>query len=310
MCRRNRKIRKVNNMRIFITGATGFLGYHITNLCVAARHKVLCLKRTTSVSLFEPIVEKEIEWVNSDEEGWEQTVLDFQPDVLIHCAWGGVSAEGRNNPIVQHQNVVLSEKLFKLCPYRQIIVLGSQEEYGRIDSVINEDYRLNPVTEYAKAKIETCKILQDYANTMSIEWQWIRVFTVYGEKQKESWLIPSMVQKCLNPEIKVMETTKGEQTYSYMYSTDFAKAITSVVGVDGKSGIYNISSSTPTMLKDLFSIIKEKLHSNIEFAPVLPYREYQSMMIMGDSSKFKAAFGDYEQTSLSQGLDNIIRTII
>ena len=61
---------------------------------------------------------------------------------------------------------------------------------------------------------------------------------------------------------------------------------------------------------DLFSLIKQKTNSKIEFNPVLPYREYQSMMIMGDSTKFKNTFGDYEKTTLSQGLDRIIQTLI
>lgn len=297
-------------LKIFITGATGFLGYHIASSCLAAGFDLLCLKRKSSVSLFKPDQEEIISWVNADEEAWEKTVVDYQPDILIHCAWEGVSAENRNNSQVQCKNIQLSEKLIKLCPYRQIIVLGSQEEYGRIDSVVDENYPLAPITEYAKAKIETCKMLQKYAENKGIEWLWIRVFTVFGEKQKEDWLIPSIIKKCLNPDELQMDTTKGEQSYSYLYSADFASAITSTLGEVGNSGIYNISSSTPIRLIDLFSLIKQKTNSKIEFHPVLPYREYQSMMIMGDSTKFKNTFGDYEKTTLSQGLDRIIQTLI
>ena len=297
-------------LKIFITGATGFLGYHIANSCIDAGFELLCLKRKSSVSLFSPEQEKIITWVNSDDEAWEKIVVDYHPDILIHCAWEGVSAENRNNPQVQCKNIQLSEKLIKLCSYKQIIVLGSQEEYGRIDSVVDENYPLSPITEYAKAKIETCKFLQKYAEEKDIQWLWIRVFTVFGEKQKEDWVIPSMIRKCLNPDEVQMDTTKGDQSYSYLYSADFARAITSTLGKVGNSGIYNISSSTPTKLKDLFSLIKWKTNSKIEFNPVLPYREYQSMMIMGDSTKFKNTFGDYEKTTLSQGLDCIIQTII
>lgn len=296
-------------MKIFITGATGFLGYHIANVCVVKGHQVLCLKRKSSISMFEELIEREISWVNSDEKEWMASVVEFQPDVLIHCAWGGVSADSRNNPEVQAKNIQLSENLFKLTNYKQIIVLGSQEEYGRIDSMVDESHFLNPITEYAKAKIATCELLKAHAESTNTEWQWIRVFTVYGEKQKESWLIPSMIKKCKDPSIEEMETTKGEQTYSYLYSFDFANAIASVVGANDKSGIYNISSTTPTMLKDLFETIKYKTKSSIIFKPVLPYREYQSMLIMGNSRKFKNAFGEYEVNSLSQGLDNIINTI-
>ena len=297
-------------LKIFITGVTGFLGYHIASSCIDSGFDLLCLKRKSSVSLFNPEQEKIIRWINADEEAWEKAVVDYQPDILIHCAWEGVSAENRNNPKVQCKNIQLSENLIKLYPYKQIIILGSQEEYGRIDSVVDENYPLSPITEYAKAKIETCKILQQYAENKEVEWLWFRVFTVFGEKQKEDWLIPSMIRKCLNPNELQMDTTKGEQSYSYLYSADFARAIKSTLGKVGNSGIYNISSSIPTKLNDLFSLIKWKTNSKIEFNPVLPYREYQSMMIMGDSTKFKNTFGDYEKTTLSQGLDRIIQTII
>lgn len=296
-------------MKIFITGATGFLGFHITNLCISKGFEILCLKRSTSISLFDSIIEDNINWVESNKDGWEESVIKFSPDILIHCAWSGISAENRNNSYIQHQNIKLSEKLFKLCPYKQIIVLGSQEEYGRIDAIVDENHPLDPLTDYGKAKIETCKILKEYAEMKMIDWQWIRVFTVYGEKQKETWLIPAMIKRCLDPQEIEMETTKGEQTYSYLYSADFANAIVSMIGAKGKSGIYNLSSSTPTMLKDLFSMIKLKTNSKIVFNPVIPYREYQSMMIMGDCTKFKAAFGEFEQTSLSEGLENIIQII-
>lgn len=45
-------------MRIFVTGATGYLGYHFANVAVSQGHKILCLRRTTSKSLFEPILKQ------------------------------------------------------------------------------------------------------------------------------------------------------------------------------------------------------------------------------------------------------------
>lgn len=49
------------DMRIFVTGATGFLGAHIANVCIDKGHEVLCLKRNLSRSLFRPEIEKKTE---------------------------------------------------------------------------------------------------------------------------------------------------------------------------------------------------------------------------------------------------------
>lgn len=63
------------------------------------------------------------------------------------------------------------------------------------------------------------------------------------------------------------------------------------------------------MLNDLFEAIRQKTHSHIIYNKVLPYREYQSMLVMGNCDKFKNAFGEYEATSLSHGLDNTINSL-
>lgn len=88
-------------MRIFLTGATGFLGFHIANICIKNSDEILCLRRTSSKSKFSPQIEKKIKWVNRDTTNWKEVVKDFAPDILIHAAWEGVSSEDRNNEEVQ-----------------------------------------------------------------------------------------------------------------------------------------------------------------------------------------------------------------
>jgi UDP-glucose 4-epimerase len=292
-------------MKVLITGATGFLGYHITKACLTKGYEVACLKRSTSKSLFESDIEKHIQWLTEGDLKFAEELQAFSPDVLVHAAWGGVAADGRHNPAVQAANVEMTRKMMNVFPFRQVIMLGSQDEYGRIDRKIDENFPLHPVSEYAKAKIECLGMLQKHAEETDVEWQWIRIFSAYGEKQQENWLIPSVIHECMSG-AKVMETTPGEQVYSYLYAEDFARAIASMIGTKGKSGVYNISSSTAIQLKELFQLIKELTGADITFRPSLPYRPNQSMMILGDASKFIRAFGSYEQTSLKEGIRNMI----
>lgn len=293
-------------MKILVSGATGFLGYHIANRCVEQGHEVMCLRRKGSKSLFDEATERRIAWMEADTPQGRSAVSSFSPEVFIHAAWGGVSAEGRNNPEIQQANIDMTDRMMKMFPYKQIIMLGSQDEYGQIDSVINEDYPLSPVSEYAKTKIVCSRQLKTYCESNNIEWQWIRIFSVYGEKQKPQWLIPSTVRKCIAGESK-METTLGEQVYSYLYSSDFSYAIESVVGQKGKSGIYNISSAVPVSIKELQEEIKQLTGSDIQYVRTMPYRPNQSMTIMGDSTRFIQAFGEFEHTTLRQGLERVIR---
>lgn len=292
-------------MKIFVSGATGYLGYHFVKVSVNQGHEVLCLRRQTSKSLFEPGIENKVQWVVNDEYLISK-VIDFQPDVLFHAAWGGVRGADRNNIDIQKDNLVMSHNLFTLYPYKQIIAIGSQAEYGYYNDIISEDYPLNPTMEYAKAKVECCKDLQNYSDQNNIEWQWIRIFTVFGEKQTGG-LIKLAIEKCFNGE-KSFDTTPGEQKYSYLYAEDFGKAICNMLGSKGKSGIYNLSQpqclkSNKEILESVKILTKSDIHLNFG---AMPYPEGQVMLMDGSVNKFEKAFGAVPYTNFEVAMANTI----
>lgn len=243
---------------------------------------------------------------HTEVDSCQDRVIEFAPEILVHCAWGGVSAAERNDFFIQKANVELSKQVVKLYPFKQIICIGSQDEYGCLSTIVDESHRLSPISEYAKAKISFCDWLKVYSNINNIDWIWIRLFNMYGPGQSSNWLIPSVVSKCLNGEV-TMQTTLGEQRYAYLYVDDFSRAIISTFGKKGASGIYNLSSSVDVSLKDIFITIKRLSHSNIKFDfGAIPYRAGQSMIICGDSSKFISTFGRFETVPLEEGLKRLL----
>lgn len=294
-------------MNIFVTGATGFLGYHFVNLAVAKGYKVICLKRSLSRSLFSPDVEGKITWVKSDEK-LKNVVKDFNPDVLFHAAWGGVRGEDRDNANIQNDNIEMSRKIFTLHPYKQIISIGSQAEYGYYSGRIAEDYPLNPISEYAKAKTQCCEEMKRHCIAHNIEWQWIRIFTVFGEKQTGG-LIKIAAEKCLRNE-KELLTTKGEQRYSYLYSSDFADAMCKILGSKGKSGIYNLSQPRGIYSnKEILDKVKLLTKSDINYSfGAIPYPEGQVMLMDGNVDKFENAFGTIPYTDFDEALTMTINS--
>lgn len=296
-------------MRIFITGATGYLGYHLAVQCINEGHQVLCLKRSTSKSLFSEEQEKQITWVTKDNEGWENQVKTFAPEVLIHAAWGGVRGNGRENFEIQKNNILMSNLLFTLYPYQQIIAIGSQAEYGFYEGPVSEDHELHPTMRYAIAKCEVQYELQKYCVSKGIEWQWIRVFTVFGEKQTGG-LIQLAINNCKNG-VKQFDTTEGNQVYSYLYTKDFAKAICQVIGSKGKSGVYNISQPNEELSnRDILETIKQMMDSNIHYNyGAVPYAKDQVMLMTGSVDKFEKAFGPIPCTDFRVALQNTINSL-
>lgn len=296
-------------MKIFITGATGYLGYHIACQCLSDGHQVLCLRRSTSKSLFDEKQEQRVQWVTINEEDWVETVSAFAPDVLIHAAWGGVRGAGREDADIQKHNILMSNQLYSLYPYKQIIALGSQAEYGYYKGPVSEDHELRPTMMYAKAKVASMHELQTYSEAKGTEWQWIRVFTVFGEKQTGG-LISLAINNCKQNK-QFFDTTKGEQVYSYLYAKDFAKAICNVIGAKGKSGIYNISQPQEEHSnKDILETIKAMMGSSIQNNyGAVPYTKDQIMLMSGTVDKFEKAFGRISHTDFGVALQNTINSL-
>ena len=296
-------------MKIFITGSTGYLGYHISCQCLSEGHQVLCLKRPTSKSLFDTKQERQIQWVTINEESWKESVYAFAPDVLIHAAWGGVRGAGREDADIQKQNILMSKMIFSLYPYKQIVAIGSQAEYGYYKGPVNEDHELRPLMKYAQAKCVVQRELQTYCEKNNIEWQWIRVFTVFGEKQTGG-LISLAINNCKQGK-ESFDTTEGKQVYSYLYTKDFAKAICNVIGSKGKSGIYNISQPLEEHSnKGILETIKAMMGSNIQYNyGAVAYPKDQVMLMSGSADKFEKAFGKIPHTDFKVALQNTINSL-
>ena len=294
-------------MRIFITGATGYLGYHFAKQALKNGHDILCLRRQTSKSLFDADIENRVLWLTKD-DNLQKNVFSFQPDILFHAAWGGVRGLGRDDKVIQNENVVMSRELFSLYPYKQIISIGSQAEYGYYSDSISEEHPLNPTMEYAKAKVQCCNELKAYSEKNNIEWQWIRIFTVFGEKQTGG-LIKLAIEKCLNGEMS-FDTTPGEQKYSYLYAEDFGNAVCNMLGSKGKSGIYNLSQpkcikSNKEILEEVKTLTKSDIHLNFG---AIPYPEGQVMLMDGNVDKYEKAFGKVPYTDFKTALSNTINS--
>lgn len=296
-------------MRILLTGATGFLGSHIAESLLTDKYEILALKRT--ISKYDNLsFTHSVLWVDIDTLGWEKRVVEFSPSIIIHTAWIGVSSEGRDNWNDQLENIDFMTQLLelaRLCGNCKFISLGSQAEYGNFSGKIDETYPVNPTNAYGFVKVSAQRMLQSFCEIHNICWYWLRVFSVFGERESDKWLIPNVIKAILQGEEKI-DCTFGQQRYSYLYVKDFAEAVKKIVKSDGNySGIYNISSNHPIKLRTLLEMIKEKTNPNFQLNyGALPYRSGQSMHMEGDASKFQSQFGDIVLSDFENKLEKTI----
>ena len=296
---------------VLITGITGFLGCHIGELLCNDGYKIVATRRKSSNLKNCLGFERNITWIDIDEDNWKEKIITYHPQIIIHAAWIGVEASEREDWGLQTQNLFFLQQLLEIAKHsntKKIIALGSQSEYGFIDTIVTENHRLRPTNAYGAVKIIISQLLSNYCVQNLIKWYWLRVFSIFGEKESTKWLLPSAITTIAISGKSSMDFSLGEQQYAYLYVKDFANSIKKFIEYSyNSSGIYNISASKPAKLKNIITNIKNNI--NPEFVlnfGALPYRQDQSMLVAGNTNKYNQIFGEIDKTSFEVAIKNTI----
>ncbi|WP_448105293.1 NAD-dependent epimerase/dehydratase family protein [Pedobacter panaciterrae] len=297
--------------KILITGITGFLGSHIAEKLIQEGIGVIGLKRTISDTWRCNQILDKIEWVDI-ETGYQDLILKKQPDTIIHSAWIGVEAKDRDNWTLQAQNIQFLVQLLEIAKQtkvKKIIFLGSQSEYGITDGKVFENKKSVAATAYGSIKLACLEILKTFSETNHIDWVWLRVFSLFGERENVSWLIPSLIKRMTSE--TEMDFTKGEQMYAYLYVRDFAEIILRIVNTPVISDIYNVSANEARSLKSVITEIRDLVNPKFKLnMGVLPYRKNQSMHIEGDISKLQSQIGEINFTNFNVALRRTLKSYL
>ena len=82
-------------------------------------------------------------------------------DILIHLAWVGSDRKNRAIPEIQKTNILIVENIVKILKFTnisRIFGIGSQDELLNGQQPWNDNSKISPSSEYAKAKFKTFKL--------------------------------------------------------------------------------------------------------------------------------------------------------
>ena len=113
--------------------------------------------------------------------------------------------------------------IFYKTDLKCFIQIGSSLEYGRISSPNKESQKCKPVSYYGKAKYLASKHLIDFDERNSFPFIILRLYQVFGPKQKEDRLIPYVISSCKRD--KKFKCTDGKQFRDFLYIDDLVDGI-------------------------------------------------------------------------------------
>lgn len=294
---------------ILITGITGFLGSHIAENLIN-NYNVIGLKRKNANIWRCKEFKDKVIWIDIDiEKNYIKKLTNYFIETIIHGAWIGIESNEREDWSLQSRNLQFLFELLEVAKETDVnkfIFLGSQAEYGNINGIITEVQVCEPLNAYGSVKLACLEILKTFSKNNNINWIWLRLFSLFGEKENETWLFPSVIKKIKTE--SEMDFTLGEQKYAYLYVKDFALIINKIVKYDVESGIYNLSSDIVRSIRSIVEEIRDRLKPNFQLNfGVLNYRDYQSMHVQGSIDKLNNQIGKTEFTDFSVAIDNTIK---
>lgn len=139
-------------MRVMVTGAQGFLGCLVVQGLKELDVDVAEVVRTGDISQFSCDL--------TDILAVSQTVLQIQPDIVLHCAaFVPKSLKDYNNEALSSQNSMMLHHLIA-CTKCPIVYISSMTVYGESDHILRKEADAgNPQTAYGTSKSEGERLL-------------------------------------------------------------------------------------------------------------------------------------------------------
>ena len=237
--------------KVLVTGAGGFIGTKVVQEL---------WDRGCEVYYFD-VIDPKIEGIKRLNLG---TILDQYDlalavkgcDYAIHlAALLGVYKTDNSRLETLHVNIDGTLNFIEACVkegVKKIVFSSSSEVYGDQEKFpITEENPLNPKSVYAVSKIAGEEYLKAYAEMYPFQYNIVRLFNVYGEYQREEFVLPKFVQWVVNNEPPVIYGD-GEQNRSFCYVADAARGIVDALLGETQGEVFNIGNDRePISIKDL-----------------------------------------------------------
>lgn len=292
-------------MRIFLTGATGFLGARILRALAADGHDIAALIRPQADARRIADCRESIHRIEGrlGDDAWHGQLADFRPHAVIHAAWQGVANTERDDP-AQADNVARTVRLAALAAdagAATFIGLGSQAEYGPADRCLDETAPTRPATLYGMAKLAAGQMCAALCEHHAMRFAWLRVFSTYGPGDNGCWLIPSVLAALRRGERPRL--TACAQRWDFLYGDDAAAAVCAVAAAPEARGVFNLGAGEAPVLRGTVELLRDLAAPGAELGfGEIPVRADQSMHLQADIGRLRGATGWAPRWSLRDGL--------
>jgi nucleoside-diphosphate-sugar epimerase len=301
--------------RVLITGASGFIGSHLTRRLIADGADVHAL--TSTVSSVYPTRLLEVrdritlhEASLTDRGALNIVAAEVRPSYVFHL--GAYTHVGKSwqrvDECIQVNVQGTVNLLMSLEPvgFTRFVNTGTSEIYGDVDVPFVEDGPVHPISPYSVSKHSAEEMCRLFGEARSWPIVRVRPFNAYGPMQSPDRVVPEIITRALQHQ--PLQMTVGTQTREFNYVEDLVDGMVKIATTPGIDGdLFNLGNGREVSMRELATMILSLLGNPVEpqFG-ALPERPIEIHRMHADPSKTARDIGWQASTSLEDGLARTI----
>ena len=308
--------------KIFITGACGFVGSHLTEFFIENNYNVIAFDRYNSNGdlgwLNNSKYRNDIEFILGDIRDYDSVYKAMSSSnscihlaALIGIPYSYISPLAYIKTNVEGSyNVLESSKNLNL---ENIIITSTSETYGSAQYIpMDEKHPLVGQSPYSASKIAADQLSISYNRSFDLPVKIIRPFNVYGPRQSTRAIIPTIISQLLLGQQNI-KLGNLDAKRDFTYVTDLCEAYLSIYKNENVLGdVINVGSNKNISIENLFNLIKEITKSDINITEVkerLRPNKSEVNELMCDNSLILDKLEWSPKINIRKGLEDTIQWI-
>ena len=327
--------------KILVTGAAGFIGFHVSKKLIDLGFEVYGIDNLNAyydvrlkldrlkelgIDIESELFMRQQEVKSGSNESFRFSQMDLVDEhrldhlflkekfdaVINLAAQAGVRYSIENPKAYIQANVVGFMNILEACRSNQIkhlIYASSSSVYGNQQKVpFSEKDRVDhPISLYAATKKSNELMAHVYSHLYGLKTTGLRFFTVYGPWGRPD-MAPFLFTKAILSETPIKVFNNGDLMRDFTYIDDIVKGIIEVLITDKiqeNYNIYNIGNNTPVKLLDFIQAVEGACNkkAQLDFYPMQDGDVYQTF---ADIEDLKAVTGYIPKVKINEGIQEFV----